>query len=142
MRNNFLHLFWISIFLFSCDSSEIPQEITMEKLTESTQSWNGDTLPSYPSGQPKVTIIKVTIPPQAQLKLHEHLVINAGVLIKGELTVIDEWGNKLELKAGDPIIELVNTFHYGINEGSETAEIIVFYAGDVDTPITKIKEEK
>jgi hypothetical protein len=65
MINNSLHLVWISIFLFSCDSSEIPQEIIMEKLTESTQSWNGDTLPSYPSGQPKVTIIKVTIPPEA-----------------------------------------------------------------------------
>lgn len=107
---------------------------------ESTQSWNGDTLPAYPTGQPKITILKVTIPPKAKLKLHEHLVINAGVLIKGELTVVDEHGNKLELKAGDPIVELVNTFHYGINEGSETAEIIVVYAGDVATPITVIKK--
>ncbi len=107
---------------------------------ESTQSWNGETLPHYPLGQPKVTIIKVTIPPNVKLELHEHLVINAGVLIKGELTVVDEHGNKLELKAGDPIVELVNTFHYGINEGSETAEIIVVYAGDVATPITVIKK--
>ncbi|MFT4855934.1 MAG: quercetin dioxygenase-like cupin family protein [Algoriphagus sp.] len=127
-------------FLFSCDSSAIPQEIILEKLMESTQSWNGDTLPAYPTGQPKITILKVTIPPKAKLKLHEHLVINAGVLIKGELTVVDEHGNKLELKAGDPIVELVNTFHYGINEGSETAEIIVVYAGDVATPITVIKK--
>jgi quercetin dioxygenase-like cupin family protein len=127
-------------FLCSCDSSAIPQEIILEKLMESTQSWNGDTLPAYPTGQPKITIIKVTIPPNAKLELHEHLVINAGVLIKGELTVVDEHGNKLELKAGDPIIELVNTFHYGINEGSETAEIIVVYAGDVATPITVIKK--
>ncbi len=127
-------------FLFSCDSSAIPQEIILEKLMESTQSWNGDTLPAYPTGQPKITIIKVTIPPNVKLELHEHLVINAGVLITGELTVVDEHGNKLELKAGDPIIELVNTFHYGINEGSETAEIIVVYAGDVATPITVIKK--
>jgi quercetin dioxygenase-like cupin family protein len=127
-------------FLFSCESSAIPQEIILEKLMESTQSWNGDTLPAYPTGQPKITILKVTIPPKAKLKLHEHLVINAGVLIKGELTVVDEHGNKLELKAGDPIVELVNTFHYGINEGSETAEIIVVYAGDVATPITVIKK--
>jgi quercetin dioxygenase-like cupin family protein len=127
-------------FLFSCDSSEIPQEIILEKLMESTQSWNGDTLPAYPTGQPKITILKVTIPPKAKLKLHEHLVINAGVLIKGELTVIDEFDERLNLKAGDPIIELVHTFHFGINEGSENAEIIVVYAGDVATPITVIKK--
>ncbi|MDG1276197.1 MAG: cupin domain-containing protein [Algoriphagus sp.] len=125
---------------FSCNSSEISQEITFEKLAESTQSWNGDTLPSYPEGQPKVTILKASIPPKAKLEMHEHLVINAGLLLKGELTVIDEFGNRLELKAGDTIIELVNTFHYGINEGTETAEIVVFYAGDDKTPITKIKE--
>lgn len=126
--------------IFSCNSSEISQKITFEKLAESTQSWNGDTLPSYPEGQPKVTILKASIPPKAKLEMHEHLVINAGLLLKGELTVIDEFGNRLELKAGDTIIELVNTFHYGINEGTETAEIVVFYAGDANTPITKIKE--
>jgi quercetin dioxygenase-like cupin family protein len=124
---------------FSCNSSERSQEITVEKLVESTQSWNGDTLPAYPTGQPKITIIKVTIPPNAKLELHEHLVINAGVLITGELTVVGELENRLNLTAGDPIIELVNTFHYGINEGKENAEIIVVYAGDEATPITKIK---
>jgi quercetin dioxygenase-like cupin family protein len=140
MKFNPQLLLLLLISLFACKQKESSVEILMEKLVESTQSWNGDTLPAYPKGQPKVTIIKVTIPPNAKLELHEHLVINAGVLIKGELTVVDEHGNKLQLKAGDPIIELVNTFHYGINEGSETAEIIVVYAGDVNTPITKIKE--
>jgi hypothetical protein len=35
---------------------------------------------------------------------------------------------------------VVNTWHYGINEGDLPAEIIVFYAGVVDSPIT-VKEE-
>ena len=128
------------ISLFAFQQKESTTEIQVEKLAESTQSWNGDNLPSYPEGQPKVTILKASIPPKAKLEMHEHLVINAGLLLKGELTVIDEFGNRLELKAGDTIIELVNTFHYGINEGTETAEIVVFYAGDDKTPITKIKE--
>lgn len=140
MKTFQLLLFILLAGNFSCNSSEISQEITFEKLAESTQSWNGDTLPSYPEGQPKVTILKASIPPKAKLEMHEHLVINAGLLLKGELTVIDEFGNRLELKAGDTIIELVNTFHFGINEGTETAEIVVFYAGDDKTPITKIKE--
>ena len=44
--------------------------------------------------------------------------INAGVLMSGQLTVETTDGNVLHLKAGDPIIEVVNTLHYGINEGT------------------------
>lgn len=68
--------------------------------------------------------------------MHEHPVINAGVLLKGELTVVTEGGKTLHLKAGDALIEVVDTWHYGKNEGAEPAEIIVFYAGTEDEPIT------
>ena len=69
-------------------------------------------------------------------KLANHPVINAGVLIAGELTVITEDNKTLHLKAGDSIVELVNKKHYGKNEGTQTAEIIVFYAGIIDKSIT------
>lgn len=65
--------------------------------------------------------------------------INAGVLISGELTVVTADGKTLVLKAGDPVVEVVNTLHYGINQGAVPAEIIVFYAGAVDTPITVVE---
>jgi hypothetical protein len=39
-------------------------------------------------------------------------------------------------KAGDSIVELVSKKHYGKNSGTQTAEIIVFYTGIVDKPIT------
>ena len=42
----------------------------------------------------------------------------------------------LHLKAGDPIVEVVDTWHYGRNDGDTPAEIIVFYAGVKGTPIT------
>jgi hypothetical protein len=60
-------------------------------------------------------------------------VINAGVLMSGQLTVETTDGKVLHLKAGDPIVEVVNTLHYGINEGTVPAEIVVFYAGTVGT---------
>ncbi len=62
--------------------------------------------------------------------------INAGVLLKGQLTVVTEAGDTLHLQTGDPIVELVNEWHYGKNEGDEPAEIIVVYAGTEGTPIT------
>lgn len=139
MKNLLLLLAFVWL-LFSCKEEETSSEIKVEKLAESSQSWNGDSLPAYPSGQPKITILKVSVPPKQQLEWHKHLVINAGVLLKGEITVISEKMDTLFLKAGDPIIELVNSYHYGINQGTETAEILVVYAGDMDTPITEIKK--
>lgn len=62
--------------------------------------------------------------------------INAGVLISGQLTVVTKDGKTLHLSAGDPIVEVVKTAHYGMNEGKVPAEIVVFYAGTIDAPIT------
>jgi len=36
---------------------------------------------------------------------------------------------------------MVCKWHYGENEGSEQAEIIVFYAGEKDEPITIKRQE-
>lgn len=129
------------LFLASCQSSgkSEREEPSSELLIESFTSWNGDSLLAYPSGKPKISIIKVTIPPHSELPRHYHPVINAGVLLQGELTVVDEEGNELHMKAGDPIVELVNKIHFGKNEGDESAEIIVFYAGTEDEEIV-VKE--
>jgi len=70
------------------------------------------------------------------LPLHKHPVINAGVLLSGDLTVVTEDGRTLHLKAGEAIVEVVTTWHYGKNEGNKPAEIIVFYAGTMDAPMT------
>ena len=86
-----------------------------------------------------VTILRISIPAGARLDVHSHPVINAGVLISGQLTVLTKEGKTLHLKAGDPIVEIVNTSHYGINQGKVPAEIIVFYAGTVDRPITVVE---
>ncbi len=111
----------------------------VKQLTKTTRSWNGDPLPEYPKGQPEITILRISIPAGTKLHTHRHPVINAGLLINGELTVVTTDGKTLHLKAGDPIIEVVNTLHYGINEGKVPAEIVVFYAGVVDTPITVVE---
>ncbi|WP_106793351.1 cupin domain-containing protein [Aquimarina sp. Aq78] len=133
-------LYFALILLLSC-SSKKNSKTKVITLVETSKSWNGTPLPKYLEGNPKVTILKITIPPKTRLETHKHSEINAGVLLKGELTVISENNDTLYLKAGDPIVELVNTWHYGENNGTEPAEIIVFYAGVEGTPITIIKDE-
>ena len=137
----------LSITLFlqpGCDMVRISQEaneasIVVKELVKTTQSWDGEFLPAYPQGQPEITILRISIPAGTQLDTHSHPVINAGVLISGQLTVVTKDGKTLHLKARDPIVEVVNTLHYGINQGKVPAEIIVFYAGVVDIPITVVE---
>ena len=111
----------------------------IKELVKTTQSWDGNLLPAYPQGQPQIMILRISIPAGTQLHTHSHPVINAGVLLSGQLTVVTKDGKTLHLKAGDPIVEVVNTLHYGINEGKVPAEIIVFYAGTIDSPITIVE---
>lgn len=127
------------IFLSGNVSAKSAEGVTVETLVKTESSWNGKALPDYAEGQPEITILKITIPPGVQLPLHDHPFINAGVLLAGELTVITENNKTLHLKAGDAIVEVVDTWHYGKNDGDEPAEIIVFYAGIIDMPVT-VKE--
>ncbi len=92
-----------------------PAGVTVRTLVQSTKSWNGTPLPAYPSGQP---------------------VINAGMLIRGRLLVTSATGASVQLQAGQGLIEMVNQPHYGTNNGTEPAEIVVVYAGVKGQPIT------
>lgn len=127
---------WFVLLLSGNVFSQDEAVVQVDVLSKSSLSWDGSRLPDYAKGTPEVTILRIKIPPGVQLPLHEHPVINAGVLVSGELTVVTEDHKILHLKAGQSLIEVVNTWHSGINEGNETAEIIVFYAGVRDTPIT------
>ena len=115
-------------------STENPIAVTT--LVKSTQSWNGSALPEYPDGQPEVTILRISLQPGAKVDWHKHPLINAGVVLSGSLLVETEQGERLELAAGDPIVEVVNQWHHGINTGSEPTELIVFYAGTADMPLS------
>lgn len=116
--------------------------LKVEVLTKTSLSWDGSALPKYPKGKPEITILRITVPPKTKLALHQHPVINAGVLLQGQLTVVKKDEKILHLKAGDAIVEVVDTWHYGKNEGDEPAVIIVFYAGTVGSEITVKKKDK
>lgn len=127
-----LLLFLLSLGLFAKDKSAP----TREKLIVATKAWTGQKLPAYPSGQPEISILKVTIPPGQRLPMHKHPCINAAVVVRGELTITTAKGHVLHVKAGQPFIEVVDEWHYGANHGKEPVELIAFYAGVKNTPIT------
>ncbi|MEY4495122.1 MAG: hypothetical protein RL744_186 [Pseudomonadota bacterium] len=105
-------------------------------LIKTTTSWNGAKLPSYGEGQPEITIIRYHFASGASIPMHMHPVINAGVLLNGELNIFTKTGEKITLKAGEPLVELFKEWHYGSNPGTEPVDLIVVYAGTVGAPLT------
>jgi quercetin dioxygenase-like cupin family protein len=129
----------LTLVLMGFVSAEETKTISVNVLAKTDSSWDGNKLPDYAKGEPEVIILKINIPPGSVLPLHKHTVINAGVLLRGELTVVTEDEKVLYLKSGDSIVEVVDKWHFGRNDGNVPAEIIVFYAGikGAGTTITK-----
>lgn len=130
----------LSFLLFGL-SLLLAAETSVDVLIKTDKSWNGDPLPRYGRGKPEITVLKISVPPHTTLDWHQHPVINAAVILSGQLTVITVQKDTLYLKAGDPIVEVVNTIHYGRNDGDTPTDLIVFYAGKKGKAIT-IKEKQ
>jgi quercetin dioxygenase-like cupin family protein len=114
--------------------------VLVRELARTETSWDGALLPCYPEGQPEVRILSITIPPGTKLPVHQHPVINAGILLSGHLRVHTLDGQVLDLKAGEAIVEVVGTWHWGESVGDEPAHIVVFYAGTTDLPVTQTQK--
>ena len=127
---------WFTLVTSGIVLAQDSSGVTTAVLAKSGSSWDGTPLPAYPAEKPEITILRITIPSGAALPVHKHPVINAGVLVSGELTVITEDNKKKVLRAGDALVEVVNKWHYGKSTGKDPAVIVVFYAGSPETPIT------
>lgn len=136
-----LAFIWSGVILtLSCSQSSNEMErATSVIVVESSVSWDGSNLPDYPEGIPKVSLLRITIPPKSKLDIHKHPIINVGYMTRGELIVVSEDGEKKHLKTGEGIVELVDKYHYGENPNNEPAEIIVFYAGNTESAFTEYK---
>lgn len=111
-----------------------------ETLIRTDTYWNKQTIKPIHIEHPQITILRITIPAGKKLSIHKHPILNIGYLTKGELTVRTENGEALILKPGDPIVELVDVWHYGESTGSEDAEIVVTYVGDKEDSLSIAKE--
>jgi len=143
-ENDLMKKAMISLFTAACliltfagaSLAENPGTQVVE-LAGTGTSWDGSPLPAYPDGRPEITILSITVPLGEKLAIHRHPVINAGVLLSGQLRVHTLDGKVLDLKAGEAIVEVVNTWHWGESVGDTPAHIVVFYAGTPGVSITE-----
>jgi len=111
------------------------------QVLQTTGSWDGTQYGPYPTGQPRITVLKIRIPPNTSLPWHHHPVISAGYVLSGTLYLEKQaTGEQKEFHAGDALTEMVGTAHRGFTK-SEPVELVVFYAGQLGTPITVVHNQ-
>jgi quercetin dioxygenase-like cupin family protein len=105
-----------------------------ETLLQTTQSWNGKPYTHYPTGQPQLTTLKVTIAPHTSLPWHSHPIPNAVYVLSGTLTLHDRASGKtLVVHQGQAVGESVDDVHRG-EAGDEPAVLLITYAGTLGVP--------
>jgi quercetin dioxygenase-like cupin family protein len=105
-----------------------------EILLQTTQSWNGKPYEHYPTGQPQLTTIKLTIAPHTALPWHTHPFPNAVYVLSGTLTLHDKASGKTRvLRPGEAVGESVDDVHRG-ESGDEPTVLLITYAGTPGVP--------
>ena len=108
------------------DDNEDKQVRTTE-LLRTGQSWDGAELPEYPQGRPELVAMKYEVPAGEKLGWHHHPVMNFGILVQGELTIVCEDGKEKVVHEGEAVVEMVNTIHHGENRGEKDVILYMFY---------------
>ena len=80
--------------------------------------------------------MKYVFPAGQKLGWHHHNVMNYGVLVQGELTIVCQDGNEKTVHAGEAVVEMVGTIHHGENRGTEPAILYMFYVSQKGTPLS------
>ena len=111
-------------------------QVTREELIRTSQSWDGASLPDYPLGRPELVAMKYVFPPGVKLGLHHHPVMNHGILVQGELTIVGEDGKEKTVHEGEVVVEMVNRIHHSENRGSKPAILYMFYLSQAGLPLS------
>ncbi|MFZ2405572.1 MAG: cupin domain-containing protein [Methylobacter sp.] len=109
--------------------------VKVTPLLKTTTSWDGKPI-VYPKGQSEVTASIVEIAPKGETGWHEHPVPALGYIMEGELELRLATGAVKILHPGDVLPESVGVLHNGRNIGDEPVKILVFFIGEVGSPLS------
>jgi quercetin dioxygenase-like cupin family protein len=111
-----------------------PGTLCREILLQTIQSWNGKPYTHYPTGQPQLTTIRLTIAPHTALPWHTHPFPNVVYVLSGTLKLQDRASGKTQVvHQGQAVGESVDDVHRG-ESGDETTVLLITYAGTPGVP--------
>jgi quercetin dioxygenase-like cupin family protein len=107
-------------------AQDVPAKVTTTRLFSATTTASGQPI-TLPKGNAEVIVWMYDIPVGARLPVHKHPSPRYAYVLAGTLRVVtaDE-SRTWDYKAGDVIIEMIDTWHYGMNTGTEPVRLLVF----------------
>jgi quercetin dioxygenase-like cupin family protein len=143
MKKTCLTLAFASLLLGGCDKennkttveNDTPTQVSSEELLRTSQSWDGADLPNYPEGKPELVAVRYEFPAGQKLGWHHHPVMNYGILVQGELTIIGQDGREKTVHEGEAVVEMVGTIHHGENRGTKPVILYMFYISQEGQPL-------
>ena len=112
------------------------QSVRSTELIRTSQSWDGVALPDYLQGRPEVVAVKYEIPAGQKLGWNHHPVMNHGILVQGELTIVSLDGKEKVVHEGEVVVEMVGAIHHGENRGTKHVILYMFYLSQEGLPLS------
>ncbi|MEI9990173.1 MAG: cupin domain-containing protein [Rhizomicrobium sp.] len=122
MRNRLL----ATAFVLACGAAQAADapKVDVQPVARTNTTITGQ--PIVVPDKPDVVVSLVTFPPGARLPEHQHRFPHYVYVLDGVLTVINiQTGKIFDVKAGDFVVEMQDTWHYGINNGSVPVKLLV-----------------
>lgn len=108
---------------YAASAADAPK-ITVEKIIETDKTVIGQ--PIVMPKDPTLVVTFATFPPGSRLPVHKHPYPHYGYMLEGELTVVNvETGKSSTIKKGDFLVEMNDTWHYGVNNGTEPVKLLI-----------------
>ena len=115
---------------------EMLKQVETTELFRTSKSWDSAELPDYPKGHPELVAMKYVFPAGKRLGWHHHDVMNYGVLVQGELTIVAQDGTEKVVHEGEAVVEMVGTIHHGENRGTKPVILYMFYLSQQGLPLS------
>lgn len=113
-------------------AADVPKvEVTPVTRTNTTVTGQPIVVPD----RPDVLVSIATFPPGARIAEHQHPHPHFVYVLEGVLTVVNTDENKtFQVKAGDFVAEMQDTWHYGVNNGTVPVKLLVIDQVPAGTP--------
>ena len=99
--------------------------VVVSPVLSTTETANGRPIP-LPQGEVQVLVSRYEIPPGAQLSVHMHPFSRMAYVLSGTLVVTDvATGAETTYAQGGFVVEMVNAWHFGRNDGLEPVQLLV-----------------
>ena len=116
------------------------EQVQITELIRTNQSWDGVELPDYLQGRPEIVAVKYEIPAGQKLGWHHHPVMNFGILVQGELTIVSQDDKEKIVHEGEAVVEMVGTVHHGENRGTKPVLLYMFYLSQEGLPLSVLSD--